>query len=111
MDIEPDLITIRSEETQEETQESPQEPSTLDSSDEEFEAYLKGYFTFINNNFREYSSITNFTTKSTKHLTKLGYDITQDNWIMLEKIHGANFSFMVKDDMVGSCKRYGPLAI
>lgn len=81
------------------------------SGDDDFKEFCKDNFGFITQNFREYSSISGYTSKTIKHITKLGYDITKDDWIMTEKIHGANFSFVIRGDFYWCCKRSGPISL
>lgn len=90
---------------------SPDSPDSPDSSDDDFRTFLKENFSYLRTNFREYSSITGSTGKSLKHLSKLGYDITKDDWIVTEKIHGANFSFIVRGEFLWCCKRSGLLGV
>jgi len=57
--------------------------------------------------FYKYFSIDNPNKKHLKYLNKYGYLDKSIEWIALEKIHGANFSFIVDNDKVLVAKRTG----
>lgn len=63
--------------------------------------------------FKKYNSLTNHTDK--KFLQKIMYEGLTDSsiqWIAREKIHGANFSFLVSsDNIVTVAKRSGPIEV
>lgn len=60
--------------------------------------------------FKKYNSLTNHTDK--KFLNKvmlMGLTDPKVSWVAREKIHGANFSFIITQDSMTSAKRSGPI--
>lgn len=57
--------------------------------------------------FREFASIDNLTGKFAKQLKKLGYVNNLIEWVALEKIHGANLSFVTDGSSIFVAKRSG----
>jgi uncharacterized protein YlbG (UPF0298 family) len=57
--------------------------------------------------FREFSSIESPSSKHIKQLEKYGYLNSSIEWIALEKIHGANFSFITDGIEIITAKRSG----
>ncbi|XWV25678.1 RNA ligase 2 [Tupanvirus deep ocean] len=55
--------------------------------------------------FREFSSIDNSNSKHIKQLEKYGYTNNMVEWVALEKIHGANFSFVTDGLNIAVAKR------
>ena len=60
--------------------------------------------------FREFSSIENLNNRTIKQLEKNGYLQHLTEWIAMEKIHGANFSFITDGTSVIIAKRSGIIA-
>lgn len=61
----------------------------------------------ITQNFKEYSSIDGVTQKNIKKLEKYGHLNKNIEWIALEKIHGANLSFLTDGVTISTAKRSG----
>ena len=59
----------------------------------------------VRSHFHEFSSIENLTGKFLKSLEKYGYLNTSVEWVAMEKIHGANFSFLTDGMEVHVAKR------
>ncbi|XWV26621.1 ligase 2 [Tupanvirus soda lake] len=59
----------------------------------------------ISTNFREFSSIENSNSKHIKQLEKYGYTNNIMEWVAMEKIHGANFSFITDGSNIVVAKR------
>nr|URM62377.1 ligase 2 [Mimivirus sp.] len=61
----------------------------------------------INQFFQKYFSIENLNARSFKSLQKNGLLSNNIEWIALEKIHGANFSFITNGEKLETAKRTG----
>ncbi|BCS82955.1 RNA ligase 2 [Cotonvirus japonicus] len=59
----------------------------------------------VQNHFAKYSSIENVNAKNIKTFRKLNYINSDVEWIALEKIHGANFSYITDGKNVTVAKR------
>jgi len=59
------------------------------------------------NYFKEYTSIDNLNPKAIQFLEKYGYTSPDREWVIMEKIHGANFSFVTNGSAVMAAKRSG----
>src|SRR4051794_20531178 len=57
--------------------------------------------------FREFPSIDGIDSKIIKHFEKLGYLHKSIEWIAMEKIHGANLSFITDGVSILTAKRSG----
>ncbi len=55
--------------------------------------------------FRKFSSIENCADRHILDLQKYGFINDQDEWVAMEKIHGANFSFLTDGNCIHTARR------
>lgn len=63
--------------------------------------------TILESHFQKFSSIENGTNKHIMHLENYGYLDSNIEWVVMEKIHGANFSFITNGVLVATARRSG----
>jgi len=93
-----------------EIDENPTEGKEQEETDEkstegkEEEVYIKKGFTF-----RRFTEITSYESQSIEKIVDSGFTSDRYEWVLMEKIHGANFSILTDGNQLICAKRTGIL--